>query len=117
MQDQLNLDAVISQLLAETGLKCPTCGAAGWKTDDLKPTPHMVYMNIMKATADFHKVTFAEIMGRGRTKDIVVARHTGWSILHSTGLSYAHIARLVSRDHSSVMWGIKKHRKKEHWSG
>ena len=58
------------------------------------------------ATASF--VTAEEIVGNCREAHIVEARHKVWFVMRREGLSYPAIARLVERDHTTIMYALKK---------
>jgi hypothetical protein len=54
-------------------------------------------------------VTWCEIIEtRSKAKHFVVMRWRVFAALHGLGLSLSHISRLTGRDHTTIMYGIKK---------
>ncbi len=57
-------------------------------------------------------VTVDEMMGRSKLLRIVRARRTAWDRLHRTGrFTTPAIGRFFGRDHSTIVVGIKRHRR------
>lgn len=57
-----------------------------------------------------HGVTQEMLIGKRRTKPIVLARHEAMWGLRKLGLSYPRIGALLGgRDHSTVIHGVRKH--------
>lgn len=50
-----------------------------------------------------------EILGPFRDQRIVVARHAAFSELRDAGLTLPRIAKVMNRDHTTVMYGIRRH--------
>lgn len=77
-------------------------------------------LDIVTTACTAHGASLAEILGRKRTTRIVGARHAAMAAMRdvcseATGLpiyGYESIARLLNRDHSAVMWGVKAHRQR-----
>ena len=54
-----------------------------------------------------------DITGRKRYPRATAARHRYWAVLHGTlGLGWAELARIVGRDHTSVMHGVRMHERR-----
>jgi chromosomal replication initiation ATPase DnaA len=53
-------------------------------------------------------VTVFEACGRGRTANVVAARHAAWAHLRTLGFSYPEIGRLWGVEHSSVHKALRK---------
>ena len=54
--------------------------------------------------------TAESIMSRSRASEAVRARHRVWHIIHSsTGMSISGIGRMFGADHTTVMYGIRRH--------
>jgi len=69
--------------------------------------------DLISAVAAKHGVSLHEIFSATRGSDMVVAaRHEVEAALRATGLSYPQIGRIVKRDPTSVMHGIKEHQKR-----
>jgi chromosomal replication initiation ATPase DnaA len=60
-------------------------------------------------------VTRSELCGSTRTKAATAARHELWWLIRhhpERGYSYSDIARIVRRDHTSVLYGIAAHQRR-----
>ena len=60
-------------------------------------------------------VTLGELCGSTRTRSISHARHETWALIRGLPFrhySYAEIGRLFGRDHSTVLLGIRAHRRR-----
>jgi len=60
-------------------------------------------------------ITLDELCGTTRTRSISRARHETWAAIHALPhrhYSYAEIGRLFGRDHSTVLLGIRVHRRR-----
>jgi len=65
-------------------------------------------------------VTRDELCGRGRTQAVAAARHELWWLIRNhpdRRYSYCEIARLVCRDHATVLQGVAAHDKLHAQSG
>lgn len=62
----------------------------------------------LAAAADIN-LTADDVLGRGRRAEIVAARHQVFVELWRGGLSIAGVARVLGLDHTSVMYGMRKH--------
>ena len=62
-------------------------------------------------------VTREEVCGRGRTKNVSLARHELWTHLRrDPGMSYEEIGRLFDRDRTTIMAGVRAYaRAKAAW--
>lgn len=50
-----------------------------------------------------------EILGNNRKMDVSIVRQLYWKLLkEKKGFSYSEIARLNGRDHSTIVYGIKR---------
>ena len=54
-----------------------------------------------------HDVTAFGVRGRSRLRTLTMARHHWWFKIRELGYSYPEIARIVERDHTSVLQGIR----------
>lgn len=66
-------------------------------------------MILIRKVAEIHNVTVDDMMGNGRTSKFVEARQEAFYALHKRGLSYSEIGRIMNRDHSTVMYGVRKY--------
>jgi hypothetical protein len=65
--------------------------------------------DVLAAIAVRTEVNVADLAGRGRTRDISYARHLAMYLLFDYRLLWvAGIGRLLCRDHSTVLEGIKR---------
>lgn len=86
---------------------CIGCG------QPLIKSPAAKYRHIISELAAAHGVEFAEVMGDCRTKLLVEARQACFAMLMGLGLSSAHVGRMMNRDHSTVLYGVKQHRMRQ----
>lgn len=58
-----------------------------------------------------HHITGAQIMGEGRARNVVTARHEAfWLCTQFTGCSLQQIGRFFgNRDHTTVLHGVRRH--------
>jgi chromosomal replication initiator protein len=64
---------------------------------------------IIKATSKITGVGISDIMSRRRDPKIIHARHIAMFLAHElTTLSYVSIGKAMDRDHTSIMYAIKK---------
>lgn len=76
------------------------------------PPPGMsrAIYNIISTAAKRQGVTVAQLMGDNRHVPVVLARQEAWwRIWREHGYSYPRIAKLFGKDHTTVMYGVKKH--------
>lgn len=65
-------------------------------------TPVVWERRVLEAAAAAFEVTVEELLGRGRTRQLVAARAaTAW-VLHREGWSQVKIGRLLERDHTTI---------------
>ncbi len=61
-------------------------------------------------------VTREELCGRSQTRSYARARHELWYLMiehHERYYSHSEIGRLFERDHTTVMGGVRAHRRRE----
>lgn len=75
-------------------------------------TPKDRYRRIITNVAEAYGFTYQDIMGRSKTHELVVARHHCYDSLMRCGLSYAAAGRLMDRDHTTVIYGVRQHRER-----
>ena len=64
---------------------------------------------IITATSKITGVAMRDIMSRRRDPKIIYARHIAMFLAHElTNLSYVSIGKAMDRDHTSIMYAIKK---------
>lgn len=49
-----------------------------------------------------------DILGRGRDAQVVAARHRLWAMLHDAGISYSSLGKVLDRDHTTVLYAVRK---------
>ncbi len=72
-------------------------------------------LDLADAVCVHRGVTRDEICGSQRTKAATAARHELWWLIRhhpERAYSYAEIARIVRRDHTSVRYGIAAHQRR-----
>ncbi len=74
------------------------------------PVDRRTARDIIKEVATTHDVTLDEIVGEGRTKRVVRARHEAmWAVhVHKPYLTSVSIGRLFNRDHTLVLYVLGK---------
>lgn len=86
---------------------------------DLKPRitlrePASDPMQIIRQVAAINDVTMDQILGDSRRRPIAWARQHAYERLYrETRLSLPGIARIFKKDHTTVLYGILKHRKRK----
>ncbi len=56
-----------------------------------------------------HKVSLAEMLSQRRARKLIQARHEAmWRVHHETTLSLPAIGRYFDRDHTSVLYAVRK---------
>ena len=69
--------------------------------------------NIIRSAAEHHRVTVAQMMGDNRHVPVVLARQEAWwRIWREHGYSYPRIGRLFKKDHTTVLYGVRKHQER-----
>lgn len=68
----------------------------------------MLISDIIKEAARVFHVHEREIMGRCAMTYIVPVRHAVFTALHERGRSYKKVGKVFGRDHSGVIYGVKK---------
>lgn len=62
---------------------------------------------VLEVSERFH-VPLRELLGQGRSKAVAMARRHAYLVLRErTDLSYPEIARLLDRDHSTILYGVR----------
>lgn len=55
-----------------------------------------------------HGVIWSEMVTDRREKVLTLARQEMYTVLRKSGWTYTKIARLFNRDHTSVLWGVRR---------
>jgi 5-methylcytosine-specific restriction endonuclease McrA len=61
-----------------------------------------------------YDITIGALRSRSRVKNAVFQRHVFCLAAHLAGYSYAQISRVMSKDHTSVIYAVREARKDEH---
>lgn len=64
--------------------------------------------DLIAEIADRFGLSYSQIVGKSRIRDISRARQTIYAILVRRGSSYAQVGRWLNRDHSSVLHGCSQ---------
>ncbi len=64
--------------------------------------------SVLAAVSIAYGVTIEQIMSPRRSRTWVRARWAAYWLLRQTGLGYAEIGRIMSRDHTSVIHGMSR---------
>jgi chromosomal replication initiation ATPase DnaA len=65
-------------------------------------------LNIAKELAAKHHVTAEGILGRSRLQPLPELRHEVMAALWLSGITIADVGRVMGRDHTSVLHGVRK---------
>lgn len=71
------------------------------------------YLNMIQEICLQYNVDFDVVMGASREQNATWARQAAYHALHLVGLSSSQIGRLLGRDHSTVLHGIKCHKERQ----
>lgn len=84
-----------------------------WRAREVEADPvAATWKDITREVANRHGLTWSEIMGPSRHRQMAWARHEAWSLIWAQGrLSLPQIGRRFDRDHTTVLSGIRRHRK------
>lgn len=63
---------------------------------------------ILDSIARRWRVTFDEVLGGARDKRASAARHELFASLWGSGWTYSEIGRVLRRDHTTIMAGVRK---------
>jgi chromosomal replication initiator protein len=67
---------------------------------------------ILSETIREHDVSIADVMGQSRSRHIAKVRHhVMWRLKKELGMSLDQIGRLLNRDHTTVLYAIRRHDK------
>ncbi len=65
---------------------------------------------MVESVAERHGVSVAGLLSRCRNREFVIARQDLMTVLWGSGLAFAEIGRLLGRDHSTVIYGVRRAR-------
>ena len=68
----------------------------------------MLISETIRLIAQHFGVSFDELVSERKTKALMPARFAVYTILNKRGISASRIGRIMNRDHSTVLYGIKK---------
>ncbi len=63
---------------------------------------------MVESVAERHGVSVGDIIGRIGTREVTRARHDLMTCMWGSGCGYAEIGRLLGRDHSSVIYAVRR---------
>lgn len=68
---------------------------------------------VLQEVCDEYDVTPVEIISTSHSKRVVVPRHKlYWRLVKECGLSNSEVGRLLHRDHSTIIVGIRQHQRR-----
>lgn len=68
------------------------------------------YIKLMYDIAESFHVTVEGMLGNGKRRSNVVARHALWAAIYRDGrLSFTEMGALFGRDHTTILYGVHKH--------
>lgn len=70
----------------------------------------MLISDIIKEAARIFHVHHRDLMERNAMQYIVPARYAVYTALHARGRSYKKVGKVFGRDHSGVIYGVRKAR-------
>jgi chromosomal replication initiator protein len=79
-------------------------------TDTLPaPPPPTAVQRVLQLVADHYGLTVTDLVGPSRQRQVMRPRHVAMYLLHEhLGLSYVSIGKLLRRDHSTVIFGVRR---------
>jgi len=76
------------------------------KLESYVPPWKQVILDVCKK----HKVSYADVLGEGRTHKVVKARQEVYYRLKvERNMSYSAVGKRLGKDHSTIMYGVSKH--------
>jgi chromosomal replication initiation ATPase DnaA len=69
---------------------------------------HAEDARLVTIVADRYRITVSDILGRERTAHVANARHVAAWLLRENERTYPHIAEVLRRDHSTVMYAVRR---------
>ena len=70
-------------------------------------------IKLAERVAKDHHVLLEEMLGTDRSRPSIRARHALWSELYAMGFwSYPRLAGLFAKDHTTIVLGVRAHRKR-----
>ena len=70
-------------------------------------------MTLAQRVAKEHHVLLEEMLGTDRSRPAIRARHAMWAELYAMGFwSYPRLAGLFAKDHTTIVLGVRAHRKR-----
>lgn len=75
-------------------------------------------VDIAQAVAEQRGFPYAKVMGRSTKKDVSSVRHEVWATIRKErpDLSYPQIAKFANRDHTVIMYGVRRHCERAGWA-
>lgn len=67
-----------------------------------------VVMRAVRDVSTESRISESIIMGHSRAPHVVAARHLAIRVAHSAGVSASEIARVMGRDHTTIIHAIRK---------
>lgn len=87
-------------------LACPCCG---YKPEVRERYPSLAdARRMVEQVARRHEITVDEILSPDRSRRLILPRWHAFSELRRIGFSYPSIGKIMGRDHSTVIHGIRK---------
>lgn len=88
---------------------CPTCGR--FKPNFLPvQRPSRAYPEIIREVCATYEIARDDLLSDNRAFWCSIPRQALMFALHEAGYSYPRIGRLLGRDHSTIIFGVKRHR-------
>lgn len=84
----------------------------------LRPTPTSPFMKdrvltVVESVASKYDIPMGVVLGDSRTATASRARHECWYLLRrDTNWSYPQIAKFFNRDHTTIIEGVRQHKKR-----
>lgn len=72
------------------------------------------YHGLISEIAEKHSVKVEHILSPSREQHHVAARYECYFVLHSLGLSSSQIGKVMRRDHSTVLHGIRQYKDRQY---
>lgn len=106
-KELLRNEAENAELLKAMAVELQVCTCCG---QPIVRTPAARYRQVIASICEAYGVPMEEVMGEARSVVLVHARHACYAALRALGLSNPHVGRIMGRDHTTIIHGVRQHK-------